>query len=147
MKLPHWKVSLSLVAIFLAGTVTGAVLTLRVVKRVAAEQARFERLPDQILARMKSRLALTPEQATRLQPAVAQAARELRELRKQAGASIAQTLNTLDTEIERELLPEQKPKFEQLRRDIRTRLHLRPPAKTGDPAPATPPAAPPTPKP
>ena len=147
MKLPHWKVSLSLVAIFLAGTVTGAVLTLRVVKRVAAEQARFERLPDQILARMKSRLALTPEQATRLQPAVEQAARELRELRKQAGASIAQTLNTLDTEIERELLPEQKPKFEQLRRDIRTRLHLRPPAKTGDPAPPTPPAAPPTPKP
>ena len=138
MKLPHWKVSLSLAAIFLAGTVTGAVLTLRVVKRVAAEQARFERLPDQILARMKSRLALTPEQATRLQPAVAQAARELRELRKQAGASIAQTLNTLDTEIERELLPEQKPKFEQLRRDIRTRLHLRPPAKTGDPAPPTP---------
>ena len=147
MKLPHWKVSLSLAAIFLAGTVTGAVLTLRVVKRVAAEQARFERLPDQILARMKSRLALTPEQATRLQPAVEQAARELRELRKQAGASIAQTLNTLDTEIERELLPEQKPKFEQLRRDIRTRLHLRPPAKTGDPAHATPPAAPPTPKP
>ena len=147
MKLPHWKVSLSLVAIFLAGTVTGAVLTLRVVKRVAAEQARFERLPDQILARMKSRLALTPEQATRLQPAVAQAARDLRDLRKQAGASIAQTLNTLDTQIERELLPEQKPKFEQLRRDIRTRLHLRPPAKTGDAAPATPPAAPPTPKP
>ena len=147
MKLPHWKVSLSLAAIFLAGTVTGAVLMLRVVKRVAAEQARFERLPDQILARMKSRLALTPEQATRLQPAVEQAARELRELRKQAGASIAQTLNTLDTQIERELLPEQKPKFEQLRRDLRTRLHLRPPAKTGDPAPPAAPPAPPAPKP
>lgn len=143
MKLPHWKISLSLVAIFLAGTVTGAVLTLRVVKRVAAEQSRFERLPDLILARLKSRLALTPEQTARLQPAVDQATRELRELRAQAGASIAQTLNTLDTRIERELLPEQKPKFEQLRRDLRAKLHLRPPAKT---APA-PPAAPPAPKP
>lgn len=136
MKLPHWKISLSLVAIFLAGTVTGAVLTLRVVKRVAAEQSRFERLPDLILARLKSRLALTPEQTARLQPAVDQATRELRELRAQAGASIAQTLNTLDTRIERELLPEQKPKFEQLRRDLRAKLHLRPPAKTGEPAPA-----------
>lgn len=136
MKLPHWKISLSLVAIFLAGTVTGAVLTLRVVKRVAAEQSRFERLPELILAQMKTRLALTPEQTARLQPAVDQATRELRELRAQAGASIAQTLNTLDTQIERELLPEQKPKFEQLRRDLRAKLHLRPPAKTGEPAPA-----------
>lgn len=138
MKLPHWKISLSLVAIFLAGTVTGAVLTLRVVKRVAAEQSRFERLPDLILARLKSRLALTPEQTARLQPAVDQATRELRELRAQAGASIAQTLNTLDTRIERELLPEQKPKFEQLRRDLRAKLHLRPPAKTGESVPAAP---------
>ena len=147
MKLPHWKVSLSLVAIFLAGTVTGAVITLRIVKRVAADHARFERLPDLILAQMKTRLALTPEQTTRLRPAVEQATRALRDLRTQAGATISQTLNTLDTQIERELLPEQKPKFEQLRRDLRTRLHLRPPAKTGDPAPPTPPAAPPTPKP
>lgn len=135
MKLPHWKVSLSLVAIFLTGGITGAVLTLRVVKRVATEQSRFERWPELILARMKTRLALTPEQTARLQPAVEQAARELRELRAQAGGTILQTLNTLDARIERELLPEQKPKFEQLRRDIRAKLHLRPPNKTGEPAP------------
>ena len=139
MKLPHWKISLSLVAIFLAGTVTGAVLTLRVIKRIASQQGQFEKLPDLILSRMQARLGLTPEQTTRIQPAVEQAAKELRDLRSRAGTTIFTTLTTMDAQIERELTSEQKPQFEKIRREIRSRLHLRPPPKPGeDPAPPAP---------
>ncbi len=130
MKLPTWKVSLSLVAIFLAGAVTGGVLTLRVVKRIATQQGQFEKWPHLILTRMQSRLKLTPEQTARIQPAVDQAARDLRDLRSRAGATILTTLATLDAQIERELTPEQKPQFEKIRRDLRNRI--RPPSKSGE---------------
>ena len=139
MKLPNWKVSLSLVAIFLAGAITGAVLTLRVVKRVAAQQGQFEKWPSLILSRMQSRLKLTPEQTARIQPAVDQAARDLRDLRASAGTTILATLATLETQIERELTPEQKPPFEKIRRDLRNRI--RPPSKSGEKA-APPPEKP-----
>ena len=132
MKLPNWKVSLSLVAIFLAGAVTGGVLTLRVVKRIAAQQGQFEKLPSLILSRMQSRLKLTPEQTARIQPAVDQAARDLRDLRSTAGTTILATLATLETQIERELTSEQKPQFEKIRRDLRNRI--RPPSKSGETA-------------
>lgn len=134
MKLPNWKVSLSLVAIFVAGTVTGSVITLRIVKRMASQQSHFERWPELILSRLQTKLALTSEQTARIKPAVEQAARQLRELRSTAGASIYSTLQTLDGQIERELTPEQQPQFEQLRREIRSRLRLRPPPKAGEPA-------------
>ena len=139
MKLPNWKVSLSLVAIFLAGAVTGAVLTLRVVKRIAAQQGQFEKLPGLILGRMQTKLALTPEQTARIKPAVEQATRDLRDLRTSAGTTILAILATLETQIERELTPEQKPPFEKIRRDLRNRI--RPPSKSGENA-APPPEKP-----
>ena len=133
MKLPNWKVSLSLVAIFLAGAVTGGVLPLRVVKRIATQQGQFEKWPDLILSRMQSRLKLTPEQTARIKPAVDQAAKELRDLRARAGTSIFTTLTTMDVQIERELTPEQKPQFDKIRRDLRNRI--RPPSKPAGTAP------------
>jgi len=76
----RWKVVLTLIAIFVAGGVTGGFLTIRAMKY---ETPRRIELPSGMpfaLDHWRARLRLTPEQDLKLRPIAEQADNELRNL-------------------------------------------------------------------
>jgi len=77
----RWKVVLTLIAIFVAGGVTGGFLTIRAMKYEMGR--RSETPPGTAFAmdRWRARLHLTPEQDEKLSPIMQQADNELRNLR------------------------------------------------------------------
>ena len=77
----RWKVVLTLIAIFVAGGVTGGFLTIRAMKYEMPR--RSETPPGTAFAmdRWRARLHLTPEQDEKLSPIMQQADNELRNLR------------------------------------------------------------------
>ena len=76
----RWKVVLTLIAIFVAGGVTGGFLTIRAMKY---EMGRRSETPPgtALMDRWRARLHLTPEQDEKLSPIMQQADNELRNLR------------------------------------------------------------------
>ena len=78
--LHRWKIVLTLIAIFVAGAVTGGLLTIRAAKY---EMPRRSELPPGApfaVDRWRARLRLTPEQDLKLRPIAQQADNELRNL-------------------------------------------------------------------
>jgi len=78
--LDRWKVVLTLIAIFVAGGVTGGFLTIRAMKY---ETPRRSELPPEMpfaVDRWRARLRLTPEQDPKLRPIAQQRDNELRNL-------------------------------------------------------------------
>src|SRR5438034_10455051 len=77
----RWKVVLTLIAIFVAGGVTGGFLTIRAMKYEMPR--RSETPPGTAFAidRWRARLHLTPDQDEKLRPIMQQADNELRNLR------------------------------------------------------------------
>ena len=76
----RWKIVLTLIAIFVAGAVTGGLLTIRATKY---EMPRRSELPPGMpfaMDRWRARLRLTPEQDLKLRPIAQQANNELRNL-------------------------------------------------------------------
>jgi hypothetical protein len=78
--LDRWKIVLTLIAILVAGAVTGGLLTIRAAKY---ETPRRSELPPEMpfaVDRWRARLRLTPEQDLKLRPIAQQGDNELRNL-------------------------------------------------------------------
>lgn len=126
--LRHWKVILSLLAIFVAGTVTGAFLTLRVVRSYANRSALGTLMPlapqwpNTALKNYEKRLKLTPEQVEKFKPMFEQAGKDLATTRTNVATDVLVTLRRLNAQVEAELTPEQKAELEKLREENRNRF-------------------------
>lgn len=122
----HWKIILSLVAIFIVGCISGGVLTLAITKRVIAKRTAIANLGQPAaqfyLKHYKEDLALTPAQAEKLKPAFARLASEVRDSRSNMLAEVRVAVRRLNEEIVRELTPEQQARFEKLKERNRARL-------------------------
>lgn len=117
----HWKIGICLVAIFAAGAVTGAMVTVRVVKQYIARQSNLERWTASTMKDYERKLALTPEQAVKLKPVFEDAARELRDIRASSAAGTIQVLRRMNEDVGRELNPEQQKKLDDLKREFLNR--------------------------
>lgn len=120
--LRHWKIAASLIALFIVGMVTGAVLTVAVVKKIARDNDNW---PVATYRLYKKRLKLTPEQEQKLRPTFELAGEELRGIRRDTMHDIFEVIRRANVEIEKELTPEQKVEFDKLREDIRKHLEER----------------------
>lgn len=122
----HWKIILSLVALFLVGVVTGGVITLGITKRVIAKRQALHNVgtpPAQFyLKHYKEELGLTTDQVEKLKPAFARMATEVRGSRSNMVMEAMMAVRQLNEEIVRELTPEQQARFEKMKERNRARL-------------------------
>lgn len=124
--LRHWKVALALLALFAVGIVTGSVLTVAVVKAKLKKERENNQDWTLTTYRMyKERLDLTPEQEAKLKPVFERAGKDLRDIRRQTMMNIMGVIRQVNREVEVELTPEQKEKFQKLREQLRNRLEGR----------------------
>jgi uncharacterized membrane protein len=78
--LNRWKIVLTLIAIFVAGAVTGGLLTIRAMKYEIPRRSEVPPGTPFSVDRWRARLRLTPEQDLKLRPIAQQADNELRNL-------------------------------------------------------------------
>jgi Spy/CpxP family protein refolding chaperone len=133
--LRHWQIVLLLVAIFLVGAVSVALLTARAVKRAAASPTAPQNLVATAARYYQRELELTPEQVEQLRPIFIETARDIGRARRE----MYQSMQRMHGEMEQMLTPEQKEKFQELRERAKARIksHLENalPARNGTPPP------------
>jgi Spy/CpxP family protein refolding chaperone len=120
-----WQVYLVLIGIFVAGGLSGWV----VANGVARRHAPMPPPPEVWIARriehVARELELTPEQKVHIQPIVQRTIEELDKLRRQSMPAVHGILERMETDVAKQLTPEQRTKFEHIlkeRREARKQL-------------------------
>ena len=111
---PRWRNILIVVAIFLAGVVTGSVNSIGLGARRAEDRLRVDNLRSTLMDILKSELELTPGQVTRIEPLVSQACEQYRALTLETVQRVAQLVQAANERIARELTPVQATRLKRL---------------------------------
>jgi Spy/CpxP family protein refolding chaperone len=119
-QLARWKIVLSLAAIFLAGSVTGVVLTVAIAKHEVRQQSDPTQWFQLTMNRWKTRLHLTAAQEEKLKPIVEATVNELSSLRASDLRQTDEILARAQARIDPELTPEQRVRLQKMR-DARMR--------------------------
>jgi Spy/CpxP family protein refolding chaperone len=111
---------LYLAAIFVAGGVTGATVALKASKQMMAEAPPPGRLDARYLKeRFQSKLKLTPEQSTVIEPILEKMSEDLKSIRQDTTKRISATMKASYDQIGKSLTPEQRQKLDEMRKDHR----------------------------
>lgn len=116
-----WKLILLLMAIFVAGGVTGAFVTMRVGRKLIADRPMPDQWAPLHMRKLADRLKLQPEQVEQLRPIVRRNLEELGRLRNSCLADSRVVFERMEREVAEKLTPEQRVKFEELNRQMRER--------------------------
>ena len=114
-----WKIIIVLLGIFVAGGVTGGLVTLRVMKDKLANRPVPEEWAPRHVKRLADRLGLTPEQQEQIRPVVRRNMEQLARVRNTYAAETQTVVEIMQREIAEKLTPEQRAKFTQINRDLR----------------------------
>jgi Spy/CpxP family protein refolding chaperone len=120
--LSKWKLGVYVLAIFLAGGGSGALITWQVCRRMPVTPLPPAEIGARLRARFQSRLALTPDQAQKIDPMIDQAMHRVEAIRKETASQVFANVTTLHEQVLAVLTPEQKVKFEELERERREHL-------------------------
>jgi Spy/CpxP family protein refolding chaperone len=120
--LGKWKLSLYVLALFLAGGGSGAVITWQVCKRTPVAPSPPAEIGARLRARFQSRLDLTPEQMQKITPLIDQAMRRVEAIRRETASQVFANVSNMHEQVLLVLTPEQKVKFEELERERREYL-------------------------
>ncbi len=118
----RWKIVLSLIAIFIAGSVTGGLLTIAIVKHEVRRQSDPNQWVQLTMQRWKSRLRLTPAQEDKLKPIVETTVSELRTLRTNDLRQNDEIFSRAQARIDPELTPDQRERLKKMRDARKWRL-------------------------
>lgn len=122
--LRHWKVILSMMAIFAAGVITGGFLVIKI-----ARQASYRNSPEGwaplAFSDYKRRLKLTPEQIEKIKPILDQAAQDIRAARMNSWQDFGQIIRRANDEVTPLLTPEQQKTFDDMKSQARERWKAR----------------------
>ena len=118
-----WLTVLLCLAIFVAGGVVGAGITvIHVYRTVLSALQHPERTPERIARRMQKRLDLTDEQTGRIEEILRRRQKPMLEARRELLERNAPELDALEDEVAAELTPGQalhwREHFRQMRRDL-----------------------------
>ena len=112
------KLILYLLAIFVAGGVTGAMVALKADKQMMTEAPRPARLETRYLRdRFQSKLGLTPEQSLMVEPILEKMSEDLKSIRQDATKRISAIMKTSYDQIAKQLTPEQRKKLEEMQKE------------------------------
>lgn len=119
--LRHWKIMLCLVAIFAAGAVSGGMVTLRLVKKAVGRNLNPDGWSSAAMQAYRKKLKLTPEQIQKIQPAMDQAAQEIRAIGGNTTMEIFSVVVQMNDKVAQELTPEQQKLFEEMKQEFRAK--------------------------
>ncbi len=117
-----WKSILLLVLVFLAGGVTGGLVTDYVGKRALARAFDFDRLPDGLLHELERNMTLTPDQKPKLRAIGEQLAKRMKTTLDGAIAGSGRAIVDAQHEIDLLLTSEQKVIHARMKADFRKGL-------------------------
>lgn len=123
--LKHWKIILSLSLIFVAGAVTGSVVTFKIVKQVVNSRTNPDQWSGRILREYRHRLKLTPAQIERIKPRMMEAGRDLKATRSDFNQAYGQIFRRVHAEIFQELTPKQREMFRRIREEKMAKFRMR----------------------
>lgn len=117
-----WKLVLALIGIFIAGSVTGGFVSLRIAKeRVQQRRPMPEQWGPQRLKALGKELALTPDQMDKIRPIIRRDTDELNKLRQGTMEKTRDIFIKMERDIAQHLTPEQRAKYEQMLKERRAR--------------------------
>ena len=116
------KLALYVLAIFLAGGGSGALIAWKVSRRVPVPPMTTTEIGARLRARFQSQLELTPDQAQKIDPMIDQAMRRVEAIRKETASHVFANVSNLHEQVLVVLTPEQKVRFEELERERREYL-------------------------
>jgi Spy/CpxP family protein refolding chaperone len=111
------KITLSLVAIFLAGAVAGAFVGFKVAHQSMSNPPSQEQMAARWCAELKCKLALTPEQLQKIRPIVEET---MAEIKTSVGDRMSCSLSNSSSRIACVLTPEQRVKFEKMMKECQS---------------------------
>jgi Spy/CpxP family protein refolding chaperone len=121
IKARSWKVVLYATLIFVAGLFIG-VLAGPYVLRTFLRPPTPAEMSSHILARLQSRLSLTPEQTAQIKPLVEQTAADIDAIREATTKQISDRIAEANAKTAAFLTPEQKAKLDQMAAERRERM-------------------------
>jgi Spy/CpxP family protein refolding chaperone len=126
-----WKIGLYLSVLFLAGVVTGAILTAQIGRRMMMHVMQPEAMAGRWQHDLETRLNLTAAQSQKITPIITDGMKDFGlVMRDQTGLA----LSNCNARIALELTPEQKIKFAEIEKEqqafIRSRFNDKAPPKT-----------------
>ncbi len=126
------KIVLYLATIFAAGGISGAVVAWGTARNKMFQPSPKAMRPpsmrdvcDHMKTRLQSRLNLTKEQLRKIEPILAQTAKEMETIHQQSMEQIEQAIEKSNAEIAKELTAEQKIKLAELEKERRDFLQKR----------------------
>lgn len=111
-KLTQSKVVLALAAIFLAGGISGAVVSLASNRKAKAGEPTMERACVHMRDKLRKNLDLSADQLRVIEPILEETGRELQAVQKRAMEDVEQIFLKSDAKIASHLNPEQRGKLE-----------------------------------
>jgi Spy/CpxP family protein refolding chaperone len=121
-KVRSWKIILYATLIFVAGLFIGVLAGPHVLRTFLRPPTPAE-MSRHILARLQSRLALTPEQTAQIKPLVEQTASDIDAIRAATTKQVSDRIAETNSKIATFITPEQKVKLDQM--DAERREHMR----------------------
>jgi Spy/CpxP family protein refolding chaperone len=119
------KIAAYLALIFVAGAVSGAVLTWWPTRNTSGGPPTVKRACDHYKNRLRERLALTPEQMLRIEPILERTEDELRAIQRRTAKEVEQVIERSDQEIAQQLSDEQRAKLEEMVRERKEKFSHR----------------------
>ena len=117
-----WKISIYLVALFLAGVVTGTILTAHIGRRMMMRVMQPEAMAGHWRHDLETKLNLSAAQSQKIAPIMTDGLKNFGVLlRDQAGLA----LSNCNVRIELELTPEQKIKFAEIEKEQQASIRSR----------------------
>ncbi len=116
------KLAIYVLAIFLAGAGSGALVAWQVSRRVPVPPLTPAEIGARLRAQFQSGLDLTPEQRQKVDPMIDQAMRRVEAIRQETASHVFANVSQLHEQMLTVLTPEQKTKFEALERERRDHL-------------------------
>ncbi len=112
----NWKLILVFAVLFLAGGVTGSLITHSLMRRqLPGMQHNSHNWTDALMQRLTRAAHLTPEQAEKFRPRIEAAVKQMQSIQIQAMQQVGDAVDAALTEIEPELNPEQQKGLEHFR--------------------------------
>jgi Spy/CpxP family protein refolding chaperone len=116
------KLGVYVLALFLAGGGSGALIAWQVCRRLPVTPVPPAEIGVRLRAQFQSRLSLTPDQAQKIAPMIDQAMRQVEVIRKETASRVFANVSNLHEQILVVLTPEQKVNFEEFERERREYL-------------------------
>ena len=116
------KLATYVVAIFLTGAGSGALVAWQVARRVPVAPLTPAEIGSRLRARFQTELDLTPDQRQKVDPMIDQAMLRVEAIRQETASRVFANVFKLHEQMLTVLTPEQKTKFEELERQRRDYL-------------------------